>query len=70
MSITIETILTCDSCGQTFAEGDLRCYNAKRQRSEAKKDGWRRSKGKDVCDKCSYKLKAAQPSGEKEATNE
>jgi len=49
---TIETIITCDECGEAYCNGDLRNETAAQQREGFLKNGWHRSKGLDVCPRC------------------
>lgn len=49
---TIETIITCDECGEAYCNGDLRNETAAQQREGFRNNGWHRSKGLDVCPRC------------------
>lgn len=57
MSITIETIITCDgnstSCMGNDWGADYRHKNATQQRETARRElGWRCVRGKDYCPQC------------------
>lgn len=60
MSVTIETIITCDGslpeCDGTFCDGDARHQTAGQQRSDFKDEGWVYRNGKDYCTSCAHKL--------------
>jgi hypothetical protein len=72
MSVTIETIVACNLCGENKGADD-RSYNAKQIRAIRKGEGWVNRGKEDYCPEC-WKLKQephapnaqAQPRAEKE----
>lgn len=56
MSVTIETIITCDGCEGTFNDGDSRNESAAIQRSEFDVSGWIYRYGRDYCPVCAARL--------------
>jgi len=56
MSVTIETIVSCDECGANCSADD-RSKTAKRIRRDRKADGWIQIGSKDYCGKCAPKHK-------------
>jgi hypothetical protein len=65
MSVTIETIITCDGafpgCEGNDWSADSRHETAKEQRKKARRDrGWRYRKGEDYCAHCWLILKTKE----------
>lgn len=52
MSVIRLTLIVCDACGATYADGDVKTMTAEQQRHEYVADGWQRRNGKDYCEDC------------------
>ena len=55
MSCIIETIITCDGCGENNCADD-RYKTAKSIRASRARSGWVYSGGKDYCEECAARL--------------
>jgi len=51
MSVTIETLVFCDGCGENHS-GDDRSFSAAYIRNSRKAMGWIRKGSKDYCPEC------------------
>ena len=56
MSVIKTILISCDGCGDTFCDGDIKLYSAKKQRTFFKKNDWKHKNGKDYCEECFKKL--------------
>ncbi len=52
MSVIKLTLISCDACGATYADGDAKTMSAEQQRCEYVADGWKHRNGKDYCADC------------------
>jgi hypothetical protein len=59
MSVVVETLVFCDSCGDNCG-GDDRSFNARHIRANRKKGGWVQRGAKDYCPNCAVKFKKPQ----------
>jgi hypothetical protein len=66
MSVTIETIITCDGdsprCVGTYCDGDVRSLSAKQQRDGFSNNDWHIVDGNDICPRCYGYLMAKKAS--------
>ena len=65
MSVTIQTIITCDGstilCEGSDWSADASYTTAKEQRKRAKEMGWRKVGKRDYCPNCWSALKGGKP---------
>lgn len=61
MSVTIQTVISCDHCGKTFCDADCSYLSAEAQRLTFRDNGWRRRGGKDICGSCWPKMDWTMP---------
>lgn len=52
MSVQILTLVLCDGCSETYADGDVKQLNATKQRRDYKNDGWKHIGNNDYCPEC------------------
>jgi hypothetical protein len=60
VSVSIETIVFCDDCGEQNS-GDDRALNAKEIRKKRREWGWIQVGKRDYCGDCAKKIKDAKP---------
>jgi hypothetical protein len=57
VSVTIETLVACDKCGENNGCDD-RCNSAKQIRARRKEDGWKKIGRYDFCPECADQARA------------
>ncbi len=51
MTVEVLRQLVCDGCGETANDVTMD-YTAAELRAQARAQGWRRRRGRDLCDRC------------------